>query len=676
MNPRRALYLCLLAGAVAAPAQARVSRLEIRERVPFEGGRSFGSVGPYERIRGTVHFEVDPRSKANRPVVDLNLAPRNGKGRVEFSADFEILTPADPGRANGTLLYDVNNRGGRTALGMFNGGADGFLMRQGYTVAASGWIAEVLPGDDRLRLQAPQAYENGKLLTGKVRAEMVPDAPATRLDIAQWGNQGSYPPTERGLQEATLTVRERERDQRTPIPRDRWRLERIPVSGSMLPRVELVLEGGFQPGSIYELIYEAEGSVVQGLGLAGIRDLVSFLKHDRSPENPLAHNGKPAVSRAIGFGVSQSGRCLRQLVYDGFNADERGRIVFEGLWPHVAGAGMGFFNHRFASPTRHNAQHDNHLYPADVFPFTYGEEKDPFTGRTDGILRKARAQGVVPKVFHTQTSAEYWHRSGSLVHTDPRGVRDAVLPDEVRIYAIGGAQHGPGSGIPGPKGNGELPANPTDYRPLLRGLLVALNEWVASGKEPPPSRYPRLQDGTLGPWQEPLSGWKAIPGVRYPTVIQQPEWLDHGPEFLSHRRLTILPPRRLGLYGVRVPLYASPQWPLGDVDVEQGMLDLPSVAVPVGTFTGWNLRGPRIGAEGELLSLTGGYIPFARTRAEREHSGDPRPSLEERYGLSFDRYLGSFQAWTDRLIRERYLLDEDRERLLGLARSNRALLSP
>jgi hypothetical protein len=227
---------------------------------------------------------------------------------VEFSADFEILTPADPGRANGTLLYDVNNRGGRTALGMFNGGADGFLMRQAYTVVASGWIAEVLPGDDRLRLVAPQALQDGKLLTGQVRAEMVPDAPATRLDIAQWGNQGSYPPTERGLSQATLTVRERERDPRTPIGRDRWRLERIPVPGSLLPRVEMVLEGGFKPGSIYELVYEAEGSIVQGLGLAGIRDLVSFLKHDGSPENPLAHNGKSAVSRAIGFGVSQSGR--------------------------------------------------------------------------------------------------------------------------------------------------------------------------------------------------------------------------------------------------------------------------------------------------------------------------------------------------------------------------------
>ncbi|HEU4754612.1 MAG TPA: alpha/beta hydrolase domain-containing protein, partial [Armatimonadota bacterium] len=338
--------------------------------------------------------------------------------------------PKELSRANGTLLYDVNNRGGKVSLGMFNGGADGFLMRKGYVVVASGWIAEVLPGGGRLRLEAPVATERGRPITGLVRAEMVPDAPAERLSIAHWGNQGSYAPTERGLREATLTWRQRESDPRVAIPRAQWRLDVRPVPGSAYSQVDMLLSGGFRPGYIYELVYEAQGPVVQGLGLAGIRDLVSFLKHGSAGNPLLRPDGKPAALRAIGFGVSQSGRCLRQFLYDGFNADEQGRPVFEGLFPHVAGAGMGFFNHRFASPTRHSAQHDHHLDPVDAFPFTYGDEKDPFTGRTDGILRRARAAGTVPKIFHVNTGAEYWHRAASLVHTDPLGRRDVDIPAE------------------------------------------------------------------------------------------------------------------------------------------------------------------------------------------------------------------------------------------------------
>lgn len=278
--------------------------------------------------------------------------------------------------------------------------------------------------------------------------------------------------------------------------------------------VELALAGGFQPGYIYELVYEAQGPVVQGLGLAGIRDLVSFLKHDHSQRNPLRSADGVFIARyAYGFGTSQSGRCLRMYLYDGFNADEQGRQVFDGVMPHVAGAGLGFFNHRFASPTRHNSQHDNHLYPADCFPFTYGDEQDPFTHRVNGILRRARAAGVAPKTMHTQSSSEYWHRSGSLVHTDPLGKRDAEIPEEVRIYTFGGTQHGPGDGVPGKSARGQLPGNPSDYRPFMRGLLTALDAWVRGDREPPPSVFPRFSDSTLVGWKQDESGWRSIPGV-------------------------------------------------------------------------------------------------------------------------------------------------------------------
>ena len=668
--PQRMSFLTVLLLVFARDAPAAVTDVEILRREPYAEGRAFGSVGPYERILGRVHFAVDPALAVNGQIIDLDRAPRGGDGQVEFSADFEILAPVDRSRGNGALLYDVNNRGNRVCLRQFNVGADHFLMRQGYVVVWSGWIAEVLPGGDRLRLDAPVATDNGRPITGIVRAEMAPNQPADRLNIAHWANHGSYAPTKRGLAEATLTWRLREADPRVPIPRSQWRLEQTVVTAEgrqgSLPKIELTLAGGFQPGYLYELIYEAQGPIVQGLGLAGIRDLVSMLKYDDTSRNPLRlADGSPAVRRAHGFGVSQSGRCLRMFLYDGFNADEKGRQVFDGLIPHVAGAGLGFFNHRFASPTRHNAQHDNHLYPADVFPFTYGEETDPFTGRSDSLLRRARASGTVPKIMHTQTSAEYWHRSGSLVHTDPLGERDSAIPLEVRIYALGGAQHGPGNGIPRKRTTGQLPHNPTDYRPAMRALLTALDAWVRDGVSPPESQYPRISDGKLVGWRERESGWSALPGVRYPELIQQPERLDRGPRFAAQRITTLEPPVSRGRYGVRVPAYA------GDNN-ERGMLLLPSVAVPVATFTGWNLRHRSLGAETELLSLAGGYIPFAKTAAERAAGGDPRPALSERY-RNFEDYLAQFSKATRALIDERSLLPEEEARLLDFARRQRAL---
>ncbi|HET6883992.1 MAG TPA: alpha/beta hydrolase domain-containing protein [Pirellulales bacterium] len=670
MNVLTRLTAAAVILAFAAPLFAEVVSVEVASRQPYAEGRTFGERGKYEQWRGKVRFAVDPTAAANRQVVDIELAPRNTEDRVEFSADLEMLVPADLTRASGSLLYDVNNRGNRTCLGQLNGGGDDFLMRQGFIIVWSGWIAETLPGGDRLRLNAPVASEDGKPIRGVVRAEMAPDQAVERMNIAHWANQGSYPPSEHGLEQATLNWRLREKDARVSIPRSLWRLEQkyVEVDGErgQLPLIELVLSGGLQPGYLYELVYEAEGPVVQGLGLAGIRDLISCLKYDTTPRNPLRNaDGSPAAKYAYGFGTSQSGRCLRMFLYDGFNADEHGKQVFDGLMPHVAGAGLGFFNHRFASPTRHNGQHDNHLYPADLFPFTYGSEEDPFSHKTDGILRRARAKGVVPKIMHTQSSSEYWHRSGSLVHTDPLAKRDAEIPDEVRIYTFGGCQHGPGSGVAGERANGQLPANPSDYRPFLRSLLTALDAWVRDDQQPPPSAYPRLSDATLAGWKEADSGWQALPGVRYPEVIQQPEFLDRGPEFFGRRRTTIEPPVSRGLYVVRVPAY-------GLDNNERGTLLLPSLAVPIATYTSWNLRHRSLGAENELLGLTGGYVPFSKTAAERQSTGDPRRAILERY-RDFDDYRRQYLAAARKLVDDRYLLEEDLPRLEAAVLKQRGL---
>ncbi len=654
---RRLSVGLLVGGCVAgSTARAELLRVDIQRRESYAAGRVFGEHGAYETLRGKAYFAADPQLAANQTIVDLELAPRNAQGRVEFSADLEILAPVDPAKGNGVALYDVNNRGNRTALGQFDSGADEFLARHGFTVVWSGWIAEVVPGGGRLRLDAPVAQQDGRPIRGLVRAEMLTDRDASRLSISQWANQGCYRPTSEGLASATLTWRLREKDPRISIPRDQWRLEEHALDSSdehgQLPQFDLVLAAGFQPGYLYELIYEAEGSLVQGVGLAGIRDLISAIKYDRGDSNPLrAADGSPAIHYVYGFGTSQSGRCLRQFLYDGFNADERGRQVFDAVMPHVAGGGLGFFNHRFASPTRHNGQHDNHLFPADMFPFAYDDQRDPFTDRSDGILHQARATGTVPKVMHTQTSSEYWHRSGSLVHTDPLGKQDAALPPEVRIYAFGGCQHGAGTGMSGQRAKGQLPGNPSDYRPLLRGLLLALDGWVRESREPPPSVFPRISDKSLVDWRHSESGWLPLPGIRYPEVIQQPEFLDRGPEFLNYRRSTLEPPVSRGQYGVRVPGY-------GPDNNERGTLLLPAVAVPVATYTSWNLRHRSVGAENELLTLSGGYIPLARSGAERQAAGDPRPALLERY-RDFEDYRRQFLAAAKQLAHDRYVAAEE-----------------
>lgn len=666
-------------------ARAELIALEIQRREPFAGGKAFGDTGPYEKIVGVAKFAVDPNHVRNKAVVDLDLAPRNAQGKVEFESDVYILAPKDPAKGNGAIFYDVNNRGNKLALRFFNNGGggndptmaadagDGFLFRRGYTVVWCGWIAEVLPGNHRLRLRAPVATDKGKPIRGLVRFETASDVPAQTLPLSRRVGLGSYSPTEKGEKEGVLTWRMREGDERVPILRNQWSLERRPIPpveegvAATLGQIRLRLAGGFRPGYLYELICECEGPVVQGLGYVAVRDLMAFLQHDATAQNPFRSNDKPALTRAYGFGVSQSGRFLRNFLYLGFNVDEANRKVFVGLMPHVAGGGLGFFNHRFAQPTRHNGQHEEHLYPGDYFPFTYGNSQNGYlrTGdgapvvlaQNDGILRRLAAEDprFLPKVIHTQSAAEYWHRSGSLVHTDPLGTKDAEIPENVRVFAFGGTQHGPASDPPG-RGIADNLHNLADYRPYLRALLDALDAWIVKGAAPPSSVYPRIDQGDLVDWRQRSTGFPALPGVRYPQVIQRPSLLNYGPDFAARGIISIEPPAILGNYVVLVPKSG----PDGN---DLGTLPPPEVTVPLATYTGWNLRGRGAGAEGMLASLTGSYIPFPKTAAQAKATGDPRQSVEERYG-SFDQYRKQFAAVCAELVKQRLLLQEDAARLL------------
>jgi hypothetical protein len=693
--PRFFAVLTLLL--LSPAARAELIALEIHTRVDFAGGKEFGSAGAYEKLVGVARFAVDPAHPRNKAIVDLDLAPRNDAGKVEFTSDVFILKPKDVAKGNGALFYDVNNRGNKVALGMFNNApgsndptteahaGNGFLFRRGYTVVWSGWIGELLPGNHRLLLAPPIASEGGMSITGKVRFEMVTDRPADSLPLSRREGHGSYPPTSKGEREGVLTWRMRETDRRVVIPREQWSLERKPVEkvkqgvSGTLGQVRLKLAGGFRPGYIYELICECEGPIVQGTGFAAVRDLVSFLKYDASKTNPLLVGKKSGINRAYGFGVSQSARFLRHFVYQGFNGDENFSLVFDGLMPHVAGGGLGYFNNRFAQPTRHNGQHEEHLYPCDIFPFTYGKSDDEYRGQDGKIHRRGKRDGILdplrlqkgygnfpPLVIHTQSAAEYWHRSGSLVHTDTLGRKDAVIPEDVRIYAFGGTQHGPAGKPPG-RGSADNLLNPGDYRPFLRALLDALDLWapkvheegsrsrVSATDSPPPSVYPRNDDGTLVDWRQESTGFPALPGVRYPDAIQRPPALELGRMFALKGLVPQEPPRVLGHYTVLVPKSG----PDGN---DQGCLLPVEVAVPLATYTGWNLRRRDVGAEGMLASLSGSYIPFPLTETERKAKSDPRWSVEKRYG-TFTEYRKRWLAECERLVKARYMLREDADRL-------------
>lgn len=646
---------------------------DIKTREPFADGEAFGDTGPYERIIGRAFFELDPDSPANRHIRDLDKAARNQQGKVELSCDLFILAPKDLGKGNRALLYGVSNRGNKSVLTYFNyggGGNDpstkahagnGFLMEHGFTIVWSGWDGELLPGNHRLRLWPPLAGSQKEPITGRVRCEIVPKSDVTRT-VVNWANHGSYRPTEQGIPTATLTHRLLPGHPRVLVPRDHWQLHVGDVESdfpNQLPKVELEYPDGLKKAHIYELIYEARDPLVMGTGFSSVRDLISSFKYGTGTANPLLSGGKPVIERAHGFGVSQSGRFLREFLYWGFNADENNQKVFDGLIPHVSGSGMGSFNHRFAQPTRHAGQHDHHDYPPDRFPFAYGKQSDPLSGRQEGILDRSLASGTAPFVLHTQSSSEYWNRSGSLVHTDPLGEKDAEIPDNVRLYFFGGTQHGP-SGFPPKQGDGQTLPNPGDFKPFLRSLLLALDRWSAGGPAAPPSVYPKISDGTLVPWTQNATGFPNIPGILYPGVIQQPCYLDFGPRWHSEGIIDHQPPLPRGNYQVLVPKT--------DADGNDlACLSPPEVAIPVATYASWRLRNQDAGAENQLLALTGSYIPFPLSKNEREDTGDPRLSVEERY-QSIDDYLARLEAKCIALQKAGYLLPEDIELTMNTQR--------
>lgn len=646
----RTLPLVIVLCALIWPdgVEAGVSRLRIERREVVLNGKPFGAAGAYEKLVGKVDFTLDPKRPQNAGIVDLVLAPRNAQGFVEFSADFYLLKPVDPARGNGRLFYEAGNRGTMRILSTFQGATNssdpttdaqfgnGALMRQGFSLLWMGWQWDVPAG--RMRMEIPIATNNGQPITGWVRGNFIPGANATTASIADRGHE-PYPIVDPASPEHRMVVRTIPTDPPAEIPRNRWRFA---GPGSV------TLDGGFEAGLIYDVIYRARDPRVVGVGLAGTRDIVSFFKYaDAATGNPM-----PGLRFAIGWGVSQTGRFLRHFVYQGFNEDERGRQVFDGVFDQVGGAGRGSFNHRFGQQSRDQLQHFNILYPVDMFPFTDADQTDPETGVTDGLLARATKSRTVPRFFHVMTDSEYFNRAGSLTHTDVSASRDIDPPPTSRIYFISSAPHIVGPFPPAPYTDkefiGQANMNPLVYTPVIRALFYALDAWVTEGREPPLSRYPRLSDGTLAIVE--ASGWPLIPHFPRPTSPMTTYRLDFGPEW-SKGIVTIEPPKIGKAFIGRVPA-------VDEAGNDRAGIRLPEIAVPLATHTGWNYRDPSIGSPDRLASEIGSYLPLPRTKADRERTGDSRKSIAERYSSRED-YLGRISVAALSLVDAGFLLAED-----------------
>ncbi|MBW2622109.1 MAG: hypothetical protein JRD68_04330 [Deltaproteobacteria bacterium] len=639
---------------------------ELKSKRPYVGGRTFGEAGVYDSITGVLTFAVDPENDSNAFIVDLNLAPREENGCVCFRADFKLLTPADPSRANGRVIIEPPNRGNRMILANFNRllyqdqasgefipGGDGFLFQRGYSVVSIGWQWDVYRDQELLGFEPPYAIQDDRPIKGKTIVEIRPNTlEYTRL-LANRIHK-PYPAFDLTEQEATLLVRDFDNDEARLIPRSDWRFARKTENGIEPSRKHVYLKTGFEPGKIYQVIYTTEGAPVAGAGLLAIRDVASFLRYDDSDLNPAALT----FNHAYGFGISQTGRVLRHLIYLGLNIDEEGRMVYDGILAHIAGSLHGGVNHRFAQPSDSVIPTFSYL-----FPFADNTVTDPLTGRTDGLLEKLRERDAVPRIMYTNTATEYWRGDGSLIHININGGRDLEPAPESRIYHFAGTRHGTGS-LPltnkNPTGeHGRHGFNIVDYTPLLRAALTNLDQWASENVEPPPSIHPRLDDGTAVDRREVIATFEnnlAVPAPD-PEKLRVTRTIDLGPEA----------GQGIGRYpmiqGEAYPCFVSA---VDDDGNELAGIRLPDITVPAATHMGWNLRAPEIGAPEQMLSLQGSSIFLAKSKFWRENSNDQRPSLEERY-QNREEYLKKVRSETEKLVSERYLLAEDVELVVGNA---------
>ena len=615
-------------------AQITEFELDVVES-PALGGQRFGEVGQYERLRGVVAGAVDSADRRHQHIVSLDRAPRNAAGRVTYRATVEIYRPVDMSQWNGAIFHTVSNRGGA-------GAADPALLERGFAFVRVGWQGDLTPTETNIVAHLPVATNpDGSPIVGPALEEFI-------FNDGESRSRGrlTYPAASLDPGGGMLSVRATQTGKREAPPDLEWRY----VSDR---EIEIERPAGFDGGAIYEFIYEAKDPLVLGLGFVAMRDAISYLRYETADAagnpNPLA-TGNRLAATALSLGISQSGRMLRDFLYQGFNEDIAGRMVFDGIHPNIAGSRKTFTNYQFGQPGRWQKQHEDHVYPGDQFPFTYATLTDPLSGRTDGLQDRCRASNTCPKIVHSDGEAELWQARASLIVTDPKG-RHIELPDNVRAYLLSGTQHGGGPGVhtrPPSRGMCQNLSNPLALAQTRTALSVALYEWVANGVEPPPSRFPTVGGGGL----VPAGGleFPDIPGVTYSGSYNPLRLADHRS----------LPPMHGDAYTVLV----------GRVDADGNMIDgvrHPNLAVPIGTHTGWNLR--RAGfAEGAQCGGTGSFIAFTSNEAVRQAAGDPRPSFEARYA-DHAAYIRALSDAADTLVNDRLLLPGDADTVVDRARA-------
>jgi hypothetical protein len=623
----------MLSGTLHAKASAAALTFQVTSRSDAFDGAVFASVGVYEQVTAIAHMKIDPGAPTNRGIVDLEGAPREADGMVHYDVDVQILRPRDSTKAKRVMVYDVVNRGNKTISAMRSASAQGanagmvFLAQRGYTIVWSGWQGDI-SANSLIGARFPVATDRGRPIVGRITSETIFDAPTgERIALP-------YPAASVDPSSARLTVLQRTGDPEESIAPGDWHFEDD-------AHVTLKRPSNMDAGAVYRFSYLARDPKVMGLGFAAVREIISFLRHSSAEQgNPLAQIGTAGCERsaqgacvnpaggvfssAVAFGASQSGRFLRDFLWQGFNRDMTGGRVFDGMFALVAGARRTFTNMRFAEPGRFSRQHEDHDVPGFDFPFTYGALRDPVTGKTDGILSRCQRDETCPKLFHVDTSAEFWQAGASLVGTGGTE-KDVVFPKNVRVYMIAGGAHAPGMTIAAC----QSPANPLNYTPVVHALLINLIDWTTGSRDPPANRWPRVADGEVRHLEALQTPDLQSIGISWPKVVNQP--IVSG----GTRKWPVLVPK-VDADGNDVP-----------------GIRIPEMAAPSGTYLGWNLRKAGFGA-GDLCSLFGSYLPFA---SDSGRGSDPRLSLGDRYGsTSRDERL---HAAVEELSRDRLLLTED-----------------
>ncbi len=617
---------------------AQVTKVDITSRQTVSGGLADSPAGPYEVIKGVMHLEVAPDNPANKRIVDLKLAKRNSRGNVGFFTDFELHKPVDAGRGNHRLLYFVNNRGNKMGEYHFNHQARNWLKKQGWSYLWCGWNCDVKENPRKLNIKVPVVTNNGKTITGKIYSEMISYSDdITYSHRIVRDNSVVYPPVSMNNSNAVLTKRQYRWEEPVKIPNSQWSYARF-VNGKAVPDPGfLYIKEGFAPGWLYDLVYEGKDPQVTGLGMAAVRDVVSFIKYEKADKNGFDNPLAGVIDYAYAWGHSQSARFLYHYVYQNFNGDEKNRKVLDGIYANCAGSGKGLFNSRFAQTTRHGSHHECNLFPIDIFPFNTVEQYDPVTKERGDGFALARKSGFLPKMFFLNTNTDYWTRAASLLHTDVEGKKDAAIDPEARIYFVAGRTH-------------------LDSRVGIigRALLTALDLWVSRNVEPPDSEIPKISDGSLVTLKEYMKKFPEIPGLLRTDSYYKPYRLDLGPRWNSEGIADNVPPKTGPQYEALVPQVKK------DGNEIAG-IKLPEIAVPFATFTGWKMRNPSFS---HTLGINSGkIIPFPRTAEEGKKNNDPRKPVFELYPTKSD-YIKKITESLRDLKRKRFILEKDYDNLL------------